>query len=62
MATHCVLGADKISLKFVAKSPVDNTSALVQVVAQHQTGNKPLPEIVLTKMHDALWPHYGHNG
>ena len=34
----------QISLKFVPRSPNDNKAALVQVMAWHQTGNKPLPE------------------
>ena len=43
----------RISLKFVPKSPVDNKSALVQVMAWHQTDNKPLPEPMLTQFADA---------
>ena len=31
----------KISLKFVPGSPIDNDSALAQVMAWHSTGNKP---------------------
>ena len=34
-------------MEFVAKGPVDNKSALVQVMAWRRTGNKPLPEPVL---------------
>ena len=34
----------KISLKFVAKSPIDNWPALVQVMAWRRTGDTPLPE------------------
>ena len=34
----------RISLRFVARSPIDNKPALVQVMAWHRTGNKPLPE------------------
>ena len=37
-----------ISQKFVPKSPVGNMSALVQVMAWHRTGDKPLPEPRLT--------------
>ena len=33
----------KISLKFVPKAPIDNTSALVQVMTWRQTDDKPLP-------------------
>ena len=34
----------KISLKFVPKGPVDNKPAFVKMMAQQQTGNKPLSE------------------
>ena len=33
-----------ISLKYVPLCPIDNKSALDQVMAWHQTGAKPLPE------------------
>ena len=42
-----------ISLKFVPKGPIDNKAALVQVMAWRWTGNKPLPEPVLTQFTDA---------
>ena len=42
-----------ISLKFVARSPIDNKPALVQVMAWHQTGDKPLPELMMTQFNDA---------
>ena len=38
----------KISLKFVPKGPVDNNPALVQIMACHQIGDKPLSESMLT--------------
>ena len=38
----------QISLKFVPKSPIDNKPALVQVMAWHRTGDKPLPEPLIT--------------
>ena len=38
-----------ISLKFVPKGPINYNSALVQVVAWHRTGEKPLPESMLTQ-------------
>ena len=38
-----------ISPIFFTKDPVDNKSALVQVMAWHQTGDKPLPEPMLTQ-------------
>ena len=37
-----------ISLKFVPKSSIDNMTALAQVMAWRQTGNKPLPEPMIT--------------
>ena len=33
-----------ISLKFIPNGPIDYKSALVQVVAWHRTGEKPLPD------------------
>ena len=42
-----------ISLKFVPKGPIDYKSALVQVMAWHRTGEKPLPESMLTKFTEA---------
>ena len=47
----------QISLKFVPRSPIDNKSALVQVVAWRQTGDKPLPEPMLTQIADAYMRH-----
>ena len=38
----------QILLKFADEVPIDNKSSLVQVVAWHQTGDKPLPEPMLT--------------
>ena len=43
----------KISSNFVPKGPIDNTPALVQVMAWHRIGNKPLPEPILTQFIDA---------
>ena len=37
----------KISLKFVPKGPINNILALVQIMARHRTGNKPLSEPVM---------------
>ena len=39
----------KISLKFVPNGPIDNKSALFQVMAWRRTGTKPLPEPMLTQ-------------
>ena len=37
-----------ISLKFVPKGPIDNKWSLVQVMAWHRTGDKPLPGPMMT--------------
>ena len=42
----------QISLKFVPNGPIDNKPALVQVMAWRWTGDKPLPEPVLTQFTD----------
>ena len=42
----------KISLKFVAEGPNDNNPALVQIMALHQIGDKPLSEPMLTQFTD----------
>ena len=46
-----------ISLKFVPKAPIDYKSALVQVMAWNRTGEKPLPESMLTQFTDAYIQH-----
>ena len=45
------------SLKFVPKGPINNKSALVQVMAWRRTGAKPLPEPMLTQFTNAYMPH-----
>ena len=47
----------QISLKFVPRTPIDNTPALVQVMAWRRTGDKPLPETILTQFIDAYMRH-----
>ena len=47
----------QISLKFVPKSPIDNKSAFVQVMAWRQTGDKPLPELKLSQFIDTYMRH-----
>ena len=47
----------QISLKLVPKSPIDNKSALVRVMAWRRTGNKPLPEPMMTQLIDAYMQH-----
>ena len=49
----------KISLKFVPNSPIDNRPALVQVMAWHCTGDKPLHEPILTKFPGEYMQHKG---
>ena len=39
----------QISPKFLPRSPIDNKPALVQVMAWSRTGDKPLPEPMLTQ-------------
>ena len=47
----------QISLKFVPKGPIDNKLVFVQVMACRRTGNKPLPEPILTQFTDAYMQH-----
>ena len=62
---NCILMNEKfcilfqISLKFVAKGLIDNMPALVQVMAWHLTGDKPLPEPMMTQFTDAYMWHKG---
>ena len=51
----------RISLKFVLSSLINNTSALVQVMAWRRTGGKPLPEPMLTQFTDAYMRHQGES-
>ena len=46
-----------ISLKFISKIPNDNNSTLIHVMAYCQTGDKPLPEPMMTHIiYDNMWP------
>ena len=47
-ANCCIL--IQISQKFVPVDPICNKSALVQVMAWHGEGDKPLPELLLTNI------------
>ena len=40
----------KISLKFVPKGPINNNPALVQIMAWHRSGNKPLSEPMIVNL------------
>ena len=48
-----VIIAIQISLKFVTYGPIGNKSALVRVMAWRRTGDKPLPEPMMTQSTDA---------
>ena len=43
--------------KFVLKGPIDKKSVLVQVMACHRTGDKPLPEPMVAQFTDTYMPH-----
>ena len=47
----------KISLKYVSDGPINNKSALVQVVAWRRTGDKPLPEAMMAQFTDLYLHH-----
>ena len=47
----------QISLEFVPRGSNDNKSVLVQVMAWRRTGNKPLPEQMMTQFTDAYMQH-----
>ena len=47
----------KISLKLAPKGPIDKNLVLVQIMAWHQIGDKPLPELMLTRFTDTYMQH-----
>ena len=47
----------QISPEFVARSPIDYKPALVQVMTWCRTGDKPLPEPMMTQFTDAYMRH-----
>ena len=47
----------QISLKFVPVGSIDDKTALVQVMAWRHTGDKPLPEAMLTQFTEAYMRH-----
>ena len=49
----------QISLKFVPRGPIDTKWALVQLMARHRTGDKPLTERMLTQFTDAYMRNSG---
>ena len=40
--------SNKISLKYIPRSPIDNMSALVQIMTWRRKSDKPLPEPMQT--------------
>ena len=56
----------QISLRFVPRSPLDSKPAVIQVMARHRTGDKPLSEPMMTQFTDAyiyaaLWEEESTN-
>ena len=49
----------QISLKYVSWSPIDNKPALVQVMAWHRTGDKPLAAPMMTHFIETYMWHQG---
>ena len=47
----------QISLKLVSRIPIDNKGALAQVMAWCRTGDKPLPDPMMTHFTDAYMRH-----
>ena len=47
----------RFALKFIPRSPIDNKPALVKVMVWCQTGNKPLPEPMMTQFTDMYMQH-----
>ena len=47
----------QISLKYIPRSSIDNKAALVQVMAWRRTGDKPLPEPMMTQFTDTYMRH-----
>ena len=46
------------SLQLLPKSPIDNKPALVRVMAWRRTGDKPLPELMMTRFTDLYMQPY----
>ena len=47
----------QLSMKYVPRSPINNEPALVKVMAWRWTGDKPLPEPMMTQFDDAYMRH-----
>ena len=54
---HLLLFENTISLKYAPLCPIDNKSAVVQVIAYYLTGDKTLVESMPTKLCEAIWCH-----
>ena len=54
-----ILYFDWISLTFIARVPIDNTPALVSIMACCRVGDKPLSEPMRTWFTDAYVRHWG---
>ena len=52
-----VLYFDYFALSFVAGFPTSSKSLVVQVVAWHRTGDRPLPETMMILICNAIWRH-----
>ena len=50
-------GNISITFQISPKGPIDNKSALIQVMAWHWSGDKPLPEPMLTQLSDPYIQH-----
>ena len=46
-----------ISLEFIHYGPIGSMLTRVQEIAWHWTGNKPLPDTMITEITDTLWHH-----
>ena len=57
-----MLIAITISLKFVPKGPINNTKALVQIMAWHRPGDKPLSEPMMISLPTHIYASIGLNG
>ena len=51
----------KISLKFVPKGPIDNTPALVQIMAWRRPGDKPLSEAMMVRLLTHIYASFSLN-
>ena len=48
-------------LKFVPRDPIDNNTALVQIMAWRRTGDKPLSEPIMAKVNWRIYASLGLN-